>query len=134
MGCNGGLMDTAFEYIEKNPLMLEDDYPYTGRDGTCKYDASKGVGEVQKYSDVRSGDADQLRAALNNGPVSVAIEADQQVFQFYTGGVISSGCGTQPDHGVLCVGYGTENGQDYFLVKNSWGASWGDQGYVKMSP
>ena len=66
------------------------------------------------------------------GPVSVAIEADQMAFQGYTGGVITSGCGEQLDHGVLAVGYGTEDGTDYFLVKNPWGASWGDAGYVKL--
>merc|ERR1711907_541549 len=86
------------------------------------------MGDVEQ--DEEAGD--QLRAALAKGPVSVAIEADQFVFQGYTGGVITSGCGTQLDHGVLAVGYGTENGQPYFLVKNSWGPSWGDEGYVKI--
>merc|ERR1712196_309615 len=101
-------------------LMTEADYPYTGKHSflsKCNYDATGA----------------NLKAALAKGPVSIAIEADKTVFQSYTSGVItSSACGTQLDHGVLAVGYGTESGEDYFLVKNSWGASWGDQGYVKI--
>ena len=135
MGCNGGLMDYAFEYIETNPLELESSYPYTARDGSCKYSASKGVGKVKSYKDVsRDSQGKQLQAALAQGPVSVAIEADQFVFQAYQSGVITHGCGKNLDHGVLAVGYGTENGQEYFLVKNSWGASWGASGYVKIAP
>lgn len=130
-GCNGGLMDYAFQYIEANPLELESDYAYHARDGTCKAVKSKEVGTVAGYNDVPHT-ADQLRAALNKSTVSVAIEADQMAFQAYRSGVITSGCGTRLDHGVLAVGYGTLNGQDYFLVKNSWGASWGDQGYVRI--
>jgi C1A family cysteine protease len=73
-------------------------------------------------------------ASVQTGPTSVAIEADKMVFQYYTGGILdSTACGTNLDHGVLCVGYGTENGQDYYLVKNSWGTSWGDAGYIKMA-
>ena len=134
-GCNGGLMDYAFQYIETAPLEQESDYPYTARDGTCKYVASKGVGKVKAFKDVsQDKSGSQLKAAIAKGPVSVAIEADQFVFQGYTGGVITRGCGSQLDHGVLAVGYGTEGSQDYILVKNSWGASWGDQGYVKIAP
>jgi len=131
MGCNGGLMDQAFEYIKSHPLANESDYPYTARDGTCSY--SSGTGSVSAYTDVTPNSPDQLRAALNQQPVSVAIEADTYVFQLYSTGVItSSGCGQQLDHGVTAVGYGSENGTEYFLVRNSWGASWGEQGYVKI--
>merc|ERR1711918_321022 len=132
-GCNGGLMDYAFKYIETAPLETESDYPYTGRNGVCQYESSKGVGKVASFSDVTSGSASQLKAALAKGPVSVAIEADKMAFQGYTGGVITgTACGTQLDHGVLAVGYGTEDGTDYFLVRNSWGSSWGESGYVKI--
>jgi len=124
-------MDYAFQYIEQNPLELEAAYAYTAKDGTCKFDSTKGYGKVTGYSDV-SHTADQLKAALNKQPVSVAIEADQYAFQSYKSGVITSGCGTQLDHGVLAVGYGTLDGKDFFLVKNSWGASWGDEGYVRI--
>jgi C1A family cysteine protease len=81
---------------------------------------------------VKPNDPTELKAALVLGPVSVAIEADQFAFQAYTSGVITSNCGTNLDHGVLAVGYGTLNGTEYFLVKNSWGAAWGDKGYVRI--
>jgi len=134
-GCGGGLMDYAFAYVKTSPLMTEAAYPYTARDGTCKYVRSQGVGTVSGYRDVGvDSTGAQLRAALDKGPVSVAIEADQFVFQGYRTGVITSGCGNALDHGVLAVGYGTEGGQEYFLVKNSWGAGWGANGYVKIAP
>jgi len=131
MGCNGGLMDSAFQYIEQNPLELESEYPYTAMDGSCKA-TGKGTGLVADYFDVTPNSVAQLKAAIAKGPTSVAIEADQFSFQAYTSGVITKGCGTNLDHGVLAVGYGTLNGVDYFLVKNSWGASWGDKGYVRI--
>jgi len=127
-------MDYAFQYIKTAPLELEANYPYTsgaGRVSSCNYNASKGVGTVSDFTDV-GRTASQMRAALGKGPVSVAIEADQMAFQSYTSGVITSGCGTNLDHGVLAVGYGTLDGQDFFLVKNSWGPSWGDQGFVRI--
>jgi C1A family cysteine protease len=132
MGCNGGLMDNAFQYIEKSPLETEGDYPYKAVDASCTYVQTKGVGQVKGYNDVAPNAVSQLKAAIAQQPTSVAIEADQSVFQMYTSGVITKGCGQNLDHGVLAVGYGTENGVDYFLVKNSWGASWGDKGYVKI--
>jgi C1A family cysteine protease len=132
--CNGGSMALAFLYAERHPLETEADYPYAPVDGKCQYNKSKGVVKVTKYSNIKANSPADLKAAIAQGPVSVAIEADQSVFQLYTGGVLtSSACGTQLDHGVLAVGYGTDaTAGDYYLVKNSWGPSWGDQGYIKI--
>ena len=137
LGCHGGLMDKAFEWAEANAIPTEAAYPYTsgnGRKGTC--DASKAEGatlKVSSYADVTVNSPEQLKAALDKQPVSVAIQANKLVFQMYHSGVITgTKCGTNLDHGVLAVGYGVENGTEYYLVKNSWGATWGDQGYVKI--
>jgi cathepsin L len=128
-GCNGGLMDSAFQFAEGTAVATEDSYAYTARDGSCKSSFTTAIpqGGVTGYSDV-STSASALKSALNSNPVSVAIQADQSVFQQYTGGVISSGCGSNLDHGVLAVGYDG----DTIKVKNSWGSSWGVQGYVSI--
>merc|ERR1719421_648144 len=131
-GCNGGLMDYGFEYAKAKGLCTESSYPYTARDGTCKTSCSAAV-TIGGYQDVAQNNEDQLQAAVAQQPVSVAIEADKSVFQFYSGGVMtSSACGTQLDHGVLVVGYGTESGTDYWKVKNSWGTTWGMSGYILL--
>jgi hypothetical protein len=88
---------------------------------------------VTGHTDVPREDEDALKAAVSKQPVSVAIEADKSAFQLYRSGVLdSSSCGTQLDHGVLIVGYGTDGSKDYWKVKNSWGATWGEQGYIRM--
>lgn len=138
-GCNGGLMDNAFSWITKNGgLCLESDYPYFSGDtqdsGTCKKTCTVYPGsDIVKYVDVAPSDDAQMMAALTQQPVAIAIEADQREFQLYKSGVFSGTCGTTLDHGVLAVGYGTENGSDYYLVKNSWGSSWGSGGYIKLA-
>merc|ERR1712054_357082 len=131
-GCNGGLMDNAFRYLVSKGSESESDYPYTAQSSfVCKYDSSKVVFKIAGYKDVRSNSVDQLESAVAQQPVSIAVEADEQSWQFYNGGVVSSDCGQQLDHGVLVAGY--DNGSTpYWLVKNSWGADWGEQGYIRI--
>ena len=134
-GCNGGLMDNAFKWIEdKGGLCSEDSYPYDsgqGQSSSCHTCKAVNGSRVINYVDVQNS-TDALALAVSKQPVSIAIEADKLSFQFYRSGVYKANCGTNLDHGVLLVGYGTENGLDYWLVKNSWGPSWGDQGYIKI--
>merc|ERR1711865_1025595 len=131
-GCNGGLMDDGFKWvIENGGITTEADYAYTAKDGTCDTTVKSAV-KITSFTDVTSGDEDALLAALQTGPVSIAIEADKSGFQFYKSGVFSGDCGTQLDHGVLLVGAGTDAGVDYWRVKNSWGTVWGDVGFIRM--
>ena len=135
MGCNGGSMEGAFNYIIANGQCTAASYPYTsgtGQSGSCK--SCSAVAHISSCSDVKPNDQLSLKAAVARQPVSVAIEADTRYFQSYSGGVLtSSSCGQNLDHGVLAVGYGTENGIDYWLVKNSWSTTSGDNGYVKIA-
>lgn len=130
--CNGGLMDSAFEYVIDNGICSESSYPYDAVKGECD-DSCKTIVTMTSCTDVTPNNQLHLKEAVSNGPVSIAIEADKRVFQMYTGGVLTDeSCGTKLDHGVLIVGYGEESGTPYWLVKNSWSSSWGDEGYIKI--
>jgi len=126
-------MDSAFKYVEAHGLCTEAAYPYTARDGTCKSTSCtmSTDSKISGYKDVTHTE-NALGASVDVEPVSVAIEADQSGFQLYKSGVFCGTCGTNLDHGVLAVGYGTDAGSDYWKVKNSWGTSWGENGYIRM--
>jgi len=130
-GCNGGLMDDAFTYIiQNNGICSESSYPYVAANQTCKSTACKNVAEVKSFVDVAKNDEDALKAAVAQQPIAIAVDA--QMWMFYSGGVFDSQCGTQLDHGVLAVGYGTDSGKDFWMVKNSWGLSWGESGFIRL--
>lgn len=132
-GCNGGLMDQAFDYMKDNGIQLESSYQYTARDGTCRADPSLMAFKIDSYTDVPQDDNSELIKAIYAAPVSVAIAVDFY-FQAYTGGIYNHwSCGTGLDHGVLAVGYGSDNGQDFYKVKNSWGTVWGEEGYIRFA-
>ena len=132
--CNGGIMAEAFQYAINNGMCSETDDPYEASSGTCDTNCNHEVHITDCYN-VSPNNQIELQAAVAQGPVSVAIEADTSIFQFYADGVLKNeNCGVALDHGVLIVGYGEENNGDmYWLVKNSWGQDWGDNGYVKIA-
>jgi C1A family cysteine protease len=138
-GCNGGLMDNAFNWIGKsNGVCSESAYPYTSgttkTSGTCAMKSCTNVAhtDVTNHVDVQTNSDNAMMTALALQPVSVAIEADQKAFQLYSSGVFTSACGTNLDHGVGLVGYGTMSGTDYYILRNSWGTTWGVGGYMYL--
>ena len=137
-------MDNAFDYIinkQKGGIDTEASYPYRGEDEKCAFESSEDGAKIANWTDVPSGDEDALLDALATvGPVSVALDASRQ-WQTYAGGVLAprkwlGGCSSDPskaDHGVAVVGYGTDpTSGDYWIVRNSWGSAWGEDGYVRL--
>jgi len=132
-GCNGGLMTNAFKYVMASGLTTETNYPYKAVQGKCNTAAVAQVAtKIKSYSTVTPNNPTSLQAAATAAPVSVAVEANQAAWQLYTGGIVSHDCGTALDHGVLVVGYNM-NSPAYWIVKNSWGASWGEAGYIRIA-
>jgi len=134
-GCGGGDMDLAFAFLKNQGVCSESSYPYKMKAGTCgasNCTVAIPKGSVMGYFDVPVDNTSALMEAVAQQPVSVAIEADQSAFQLYSTGILTQTCGDKIDHGVLLVGYGTENGTDYWKVKNSWGPTWGEGGYIRM--
>jgi len=135
-GCNGGLMDQAFQYIKDNKgIDTEDTYPYEAEDDVCRYNPKNRGAVDSGFVDIPSGNEAKLMAAVATvGPVSIAIDASHESFQFYSKGVYNEPeCSSDDlDHGVLVVGYGTEKGKDYWIVNNSWSEKWGDNGFIRM--
>lgn len=137
-GCQGGWQAEAFKFLEKHGQALESEYSYTsgtGRTGSCnKSKEELGKVKVTGIKNVQRDSPKQLMAAIQKGVVTVTIEADKSVFQHYKSGIFDTkACGTSLDHAVAAVGFGNEGGKDYYIVRNSWGASWGDKGYIKIA-
>ncbi|KAJ4961028.1 hypothetical protein NE237_020938 [Protea cynaroides] len=133
-GCDGGLMDYAFEYIKKvGGITTEENYSYTATNSTCALSkVNSPLVTIDGHEDVPSSESSLLKAVANQ-PISVAIDASGHAFQFYSEGVLTGPCGTELDHGVAVVGYGTtRDGSKYWIVKNSWGPEWGEGGYIRM--
>ena len=137
-GCNGGLMTLAYDYVvsQQNGLWnTETDYPYKGVDGTCNFDASKGTSKTTGYIEIVEGSEEDLADKIATmGPAAIAIDASNWSFQLYSSGIYDeSSCSPYDlDHGVGCVGYGVEDSKAYWIVRNSWGTSWGEKGYIRM--
>ncbi|XP_039169677.1 ervatamin-B [Eucalyptus grandis] len=133
-GCGGGYLEYAFEYIIQNQgIASEDSYPYEAVQGTC--DATKAAehaAQIKGFRYVLSGE-DELMKAVAQQPVSVIIPSSGQEFQYYSGGVFNGECGPKLDHAVVVVGYGTsEEGTDFWKIRNSWGETWGERGYMRI--
>ena len=132
-GCDGGLMDNAFQYIVANGITTESNYPYVANDQNCNdAAASQKAATLTGYQDVSPSSPNSLMAAVAQQPTSVAVEADQSAWQMYNGGTVTSRCGTSLDHGVLAVGYNNGASPPYWIVKNSWGTDWGLGGFIQI--
>ena len=131
-GCEGGIMAYGFQYIIDNGgICSEKEYPYEGSDEQCE--TCENVASINSYQNISSDNETLLKAMVAQQPVSVAIQANLTSFRLYSMGIYSDEeCGDELDHGVLIIGYGTQNGTDYWLIKNSWGTGWGENGYMKM--
>jgi len=136
-GCDGGRSDWAIEYVVLNKgIDTEESYKYTAKDGNCKFKPENVGGNASHCVTITKGDENALKEAVGTiGPIAVAIAVDNAWANYKSGVFTDNKCPNtenQLSHAVLAVGYGTENGQDYWIVKNSWGLTWGDQGYIKM--
>ncbi|KAL9267215.1 Senescence-specific cysteine protease SAG39-like protein [Drosera capensis] len=135
LGCFGGTPDGAFLYMLRNGgLTTEANYPYRGFGWFCNTNrASQIAAKISNYEDVPENNEAAMMQAVSVQPISVALDASDFAFQNYYGGVFQGSCGTDLDHAVTVVGYGTSSdGTDYWLIKNSWGTSWGEDGYMRL--
>lgn len=135
-GCGGCSLLLAYEYAQNNGIQTADQYPYTAKDQTCRYDGSNAI-KITGFEWIPEGDEDKLKEAISTiGPISIEMDASHDSFIHYSSGIyFEPECSSHRfDHGVLAVGYGTtENGEDYYIMKNWWGEKWGENGYFKLA-
>jgi len=133
-GCGGGQENKGFDYYQNHDACTEQEYGYTGRNGNCKDSrCSTGI-RTKGHSNVQKNNPNAMKSALSGGPLSVAIEADKACFQNYRSGIFdNASCGTRLNHAVGLVGWGKQSGREYWIVRNSWGKSWGESGYIRMA-
>ena len=134
-GCKGGLMHLAYDYIRDNKgINTDKSYPYAAKEGPCLYKESNIGGNLTGYFFIQENEMALMDALTNIGPIAVGVDASQLSFQFYRGGIYSdpSCSSVNINHAVVAVGYGTSNGRDYWLLKNSWGTTWGEDGYMRL--
>lgn len=134
-GCNGGIITNAFQYLLKNDFTPLNHYPYKAEDDTCNTEAIKEYGRptIRSFRSIDKNSSGALKDILDFTPASVAVNAGSRGWQLYKEGIVTEDCGTDLDHGVLAVGYGEDgNGQGFFIVKNSWGPNWGEEGYIRV--
>ena len=134
-GCNGGNTTSSYAYWETHRAESEAAYPYTAKDGTCKYSSTAATAvQVSSYSRITGSSVTDLKTALNTGVVDVAVDAESSAWNNYSSGVFNnSTCGTSLDHAVVLVGYGTDATYgDYWILRNSWGTGWGEKGYMRL--
>ncbi|KAL4191361.1 hypothetical protein AMTRI_Chr07g29530 [Amborella trichopoda] len=134
-GCQSGLMDEAFKFIINNGgLSSENDYPYQAKDGTWDTQKSSSkAATITGFHDIPYHDENAMLSAVANQPISVGINGSGSEFRHYSGGIFTRACSLHLDHVVTVIGYGTgDDGTPYRLIKNSWGESWGENGYMKI--
>lgn len=137
--CGGGSRYKAFEYIKKNGIDTERSYPYREHGGSCKFNKMNSVTTVKAHRDIPEGDELRLQQAIASiGPIAVAVDASDESFQHYSSGIYyERNCRTKSHdltHDMLAVGFGTDKrGKEYYIVKNSYGKEWGENGYMKMA-
>ena len=135
-GCNGGLEVFAFRYAKFTQIKEAKDYPYVGKEETCQVPegSSTGVVNTDVWAELYPGVESELKVALESKPTCVSVNASNSYFQLYTSGILNTdACTGQLDHAVTAVGWGSEGGQEYLIVRNSWGADWGEGGYIRMA-
>jgi C1A family cysteine protease len=132
-GCDGGLAMLAFMYAQNNTIALEANYPYAAVDNDCNTSITGVVG-TSDFHNVTPRNVQQMLAAINQGPVAVSVSAGNPYFRGYVNGILNDPrCGDAPDHAIVVVGYGAENGDSYYIVRNSWGPTWGEWGYIRIA-